>query len=314
MYFLKLIRWPNLLIIAASMYLLRYYLLLPLLESYGIGFVLSHFNFFVLCFSTILLTAAGYIINDIQDVDADKVNKPDKVIIGNNISAKAAENIYLFLNALAIGGGVYISYQIDMRSISLAFLLVAGLLYFYSTTYKGMLVLGNIMVAFFAALVPIMVLLFELPLLQMKYKVFVQASDFNFNFVIGWFGFYAAFAFLINLVREIIKDMEDFEGDNAYGQHTLPVAYGINLSKIIVLSLIGITILFALYLIIRYLHDPISLMYIISAILSPLFFIAYTIYNAKTKIDYTTASKWSKIVMLTGIMYVFLAHFLFLKT
>jgi len=104
-------------------------------------------------------------------------------------------------NIIAVIIGIYISYKIGIRSVSIVFLLVAGLLYFYSTTYKSQLVLGNLMVAFFAAVVPMMVILFELPLLSAKYKAFI-GSSFNFNFIIGWFGFYSLFAFLVSLIAK----------------------------------------------------------------------------------------------------------------
>jgi 4-hydroxybenzoate polyprenyltransferase len=311
-FFLKLIRWPNLLIIVLTMYLLRYCLLLPLLVSYGLSSQLSNFIFFLLVLSTLLLAAAGYIINDLYDVDSDKINKPSKVIISNIFSSKFAENLNLVLNAIAIGIGIYISFKIGIRSVSMAFMLVAGLLYFYSSSYKGYLLFGNLIVCFFAALVPIMVLLFELPLLKVHYESFLTET-FNFNFLIAWFGFYSLFAFLISLLRELIKDMEDFEGDSAYGQKTLPVTIGIKSSKIVSTFIILVTIVLIIYILSKYLYDPISCAYIISFVIMPLVYIGWILWFASEKKSYTIASAVCKMVMLTGILYSLLVRFVLFK-
>jgi 4-hydroxybenzoate polyprenyltransferase len=310
-YFLKLIRWPNLAIIAFTLVILRYCILIPLLDRYGLNLQLSNFVFFLLVLSTILLAAAGYIINDVYDVDSDKVNKPGKVIVGKYFTSQFAEYMSIILNILAVIIGIYISYKIGIRSVGVIFLLVAGLLYFYSTTYKSQLILGNLMVAFFAAVVPMMVVLFELPLLTAKYKTFISSS-FNFNFLIAWFGFYSFFAFLISLIREIVKDMEDFEGDSAYGQKTLPVAFGMGVSKFVVVFLTAITLAFLVYLVVKYLYQLFALLYILPFILTPVIIIGWLTILAKEKKDYTTISKICKILMLAGILFAVMARYVFL--
>jgi 4-hydroxybenzoate polyprenyltransferase len=288
-------------------------LLKPLLISNGVNIVTTNLNFFLLTLSVVLLTAAGYIINDVNDVSSDMVNKPEKVIIGKYIGIRPAENIYLVLNFLAIGIGVYISFTIGLRSVSMAFLLVAGLLYFYSTTYKSQLILGNIIVAIFASLVPIMVVLFELPLLKMKYKTFLDYSNFNFNFIIAWFGFYAIFAFIINLIREIIKDIEDFEGDRSYGYNTLPIAIGVKFSKLISFVLIAILLTLILYCLFIYLYNPVSIIYISIFIILPILFLIYKLAFANSKVDYSIASNICKLIMLAGVFYVLIVKLLVLK-
>jgi len=291
---------------------MRYCLLIPLLEANGINIQISHLNFFFLTFSIVLLAAAGYIINDINDVEPDKVNKPDKVIVGKNISAKSAEAIYMVINAVAIGLGVYIAYSIKIQSVSISFVLVAGLLYFYSGTYKGQIILGNLMVSIFAAFVPLLVLIFELPLLKAKYSFFIS-STFNFNFLIAWFGFYALFAFLTNLMREIIKDIEDFEGDSAFGQNTLPVKFGTQIAKYVVLGLISITIALVIFILFKYLHNLFTIVYAIPLIITPLLYLFWIVYSAKEKKDYSWASKVCKYTMVAGVMYIILVKFILLN-
>jgi 4-hydroxybenzoate polyprenyltransferase len=262
--------------------------------------------------ATILLAAAGYIVNDLYDIQTDKINKPGKVYIGNFISVRFAENIHLLLNFIAILIGIYISYSIGIRTASLAFLVVAGLLYFYSTTYKSQLIVGNLMVAFFAALVPLMVLLFELPLLKIKYKVF-ENSHFNLNFLIIWFGIYAIFAFLISLAREIVKDMQDIEGDSANNIKTLPVVFGIRFSKFSVIAVLLMIVILLIYILIRFIHDPISLTYIFPLILFPLIYTMLIIYKASHRSDYEKASLCCKIIMLTGMFYSLIVKFVLLN-
>ncbi len=284
------------------MYMLRFFVLIPLLESNGLNEQMGNFCFLLLALSTMLLAAAGYIINDLYDVDADMKNKPEKVVIGKSIKLRKAENLHLLLNAIAVAIGIYISYRIGLRSVSLSFLLVAGLLYFYSTTYKGQLVFGNILVAFFAALVPLMVVMFELPLLNAKYKLFLS-PHFNFNYLLVWFIIYAVFAFLISFAREIVKDMEDFSGDAANGYNTLPVKCGMKFSKIVTISVLTVTAILVFYFLIVFIHDPVSLVYILPFIVLPLIYTGYFILKASGKNDYEKASLYLKLIMLAGIFY-----------
>ena len=310
--FLRLIRWPNLLIIAATMYMLRYFIMLPLLDSYGLNPQMKDLDFFLLILATVLLAAAGYIVNDLYDVNTDKINKPTKIIIGKLIGLRFAENLHLLLNLVAIIIGIYISYSIGIRSVSLAFLVVAGLLYFYSTTYKSQLIVGNLMVSFFAALVPLMVLLFELPLLKTKYRIF-ENSGFNLNFLVIWFVIYASFAFLISFAREIVKDIQDIKGDSANAIRTLPVVYGIKISKFIVLILLAAIVALIFYILIRFIHDPISLTYILPFILTPVIYTGWIVYKASGIKDYEKASLFCKITMLTGMLYSIIVKFVLLN-
>ncbi len=301
--YLKLVRWPNLLVIIYTMLILRYFLLVPILNTYGVAPVLSDFHFILIVMACVLIAASGYIINDIYDKNIDAINCPELLIIGKYISVRAAENIYLIINILAIAIGVYVSYTINLRSLSLLFPIVAGILYFYSSSYKSVLLFGNIMVALLSAFIPITILLFDLPLLHIKYKPFLDAGNFNFNFVLAWFGFYAIFAFLISLFREIVKDIEDFEGDKSFGKNTLPVKLGVAVSKIVAIIINGITLFLALWIIFKYLHDPISLLYLLSLVVFPLILLILFLVKANKKEDYSRISRLSKLVMLTGISY-----------
>jgi 4-hydroxybenzoate polyprenyltransferase len=260
-----------------------------------------------------LTAAAGYVINDVYDVDIDNVNRPDSVIVGNKIRLRTAENFYIFLIVIAVSLGIFISYSINLHSLSMLIPVVAGLLYFYSTTYKGQVVIGNLMVAFFSGIIPIIVLLFELPLLKLRYAAFLKDSGFNLNFLIAWFGYYAIFAFLISLLREIIKDVEDFEGDTAYGKKTIPVTFGVLVSKVVSLVILSIIVFFEIFIITKYLHDTATVFYASVSLFIPSIYIGISIFWAKEKKDYSKISKWCKMIMVAGIIYTLVARFLVLN-
>ncbi|MGC8802920.1 MAG: geranylgeranylglycerol-phosphate geranylgeranyltransferase [Bacteroidales bacterium] len=311
--YLKLIRWPNLLVIAFCMYVLRYSLFIPLLHARGIEPVLSGFYFLLIVLACMLTAASGYIINDIYDRAIDKINKPDRLIVGELISIRSAENLYIILNLAAIILGIYVSYSINLRSLSLLFPIVAGILYFYSTTYKSIMLFGNILIAVLSALIPFTVILFELPLLYQKYKPFMDASHFNFNLVIFAFLAYSVFAFIISLFRELVKDIEDFEGDRAFGKNTFPVAFGTPLAKKMAFLLLIFLVTALVYMLVRYLHDPISLMYLIGFLIAPLGYVALLLVKAQTASQFSFISRITKIIMLLGISYALILGNLIIK-
>jgi 4-hydroxybenzoate polyprenyltransferase len=168
------------------------------------------------------------------------------------------------------------------------------------------------MVSFFAALVPLMVLLFELPLLKAKYRIF-ENSGFNLNFLVIWFAIYALFAFLISFAREIVKDIQDIKGDSANAIRTLPVVYGIKISKFIVLIFLAAIVALLFYILIRFIHDPISLTYILPFILTPVIYTGWIVYKASGVKDYEKASLFCKITMLTGMLYSIIVKFVLLN-
>lgn len=311
--YLQLIRWPNLIVIAYCMYVLRYALLIPLLQTRGIAPVLSDFHFFLIVLSCMLTAAAGYIVNDIYDRAIDKINKPERIIVGEKISVRSAENLYLVLNLAAIIMGIYVSYSINLRSLSLLFPLVAGILYFYSSTYKTILLFGNLLVAALSALIPFTVVLFDLPLIYQKFKPFMGSSHLNFNLVIFAFIAYSVFAFLISFFRELIKDIEDFEGDRAFGKNTFPVTFGTTWSKIIAFVIL-IMLMFSIgFVTFKYLRDPISIMYIIGLVLAPMGYLAVMLLKARNASDFSYISRITKIIMIMGITYALVLDNLILK-
>ena len=305
----SLIRFPNLLIISFTQYAMRYLLMEPLLPSDSFELQFGDFQFALLVFSTMLIAAAGYIINDYFDTRADLINKPTRVVVGVAISRKVAMILHLVLNIMGVGIGVYLAFYVGLPALSLVFMLSTGLLWFYSTNYKKQFLVGNLTVAFLTALVPLMVVLFEIPLLNREYGEVMIRYDADFNYLFAWVSAFSFFAFITTLIREIIKDAEDFEGDNAYGMKTVPIVLGTFWTRLLVVMLIAVTIFTLLFLLFKYIFfsvDPVdylSLVYFSICLLLPLILLAIQVMAAKGMSPFLRASTLIKLVMLFGISY-----------
>jgi len=313
---LRLIRFPNLVIIAATMLLIRYAIIQPTFIQYGIDleFPLLHFIFLVL--SVILIAAAGYMINDYFDVKIDMVNKPDDVIINKYFKDKSIFRAYFILNGIALGLAFYISLKVGIIALFLVFPVTIGVLWFYSTTYKQQLLVGNILVSLLIAMVPILVALYEMPSIHLKYQDFPGAYRVLLNVIFTWCEVFALFALLVNLTRELIKDAEDFEGDNVYGRNTLPIVFGIRIAKIAVNFLVLVIIFLLSYIFFKYLKvtnlgrfDWVTFSYFSLLLIIPLGIAGVIVFIAKVKKQYTIASMIVKIVMVAGILYALVAMF-----
>jgi 4-hydroxybenzoate polyprenyltransferase len=305
---LKLIRVKNLLIIVFTQYLMRYAVIFPMLESKGFESQFSDLNFFLLVLTTVLLAAAGYVINDYFDTGTDLVNRPDTVVVGKSISRRKAMTLHLILNIVAIIVGFYISLEIHLWKLVIIYVLITGLLWYYSSSYKKMFLIGNIIVAILTAMVPLMTVLYEIPVLNQKYSEVLLRIGENFYDVFFWVAGFSIFAFITTLNREIIKDIEDFEGDNAYGSRSLPVIAGIKTAKYVTSGIALLTvglIIFAYFNYVRIPSNPeiITPSYIVIFLILPSFYLMYMILKAKDKKDWKKAGNLLKLIMLFGVSY-----------
>jgi 4-hydroxybenzoate polyprenyltransferase len=310
MAFIRLIRFQNLLIIIITQYFIRWFILKPLLSVAGFTVQLSWLQFAMLVLSTVSLAAAGYIINDYFDRKTDLINRPGTVIVGRLISRRYAMFFHILFTVIGILAGAALSYSIHRLSLTIVFLFVSLVLWLYSTSYKRQLLIGNLFISFLVGIVPLMVLLFEFPLLVKRYELYTLAAGINFDFLIFWILSYSGFAFLLNLVREIIKDIEDFEGDYIFGRQTIPIVWGMNAAKKIVTVLIIIMILPILYLLFFHLNDRISVSYILLFIVMPLILLAFGAAWANNKRQYHTLSQIAKGIMFTGLLYCPIANYI----
>lgn len=307
---LRIVRYKNLIIVAATMYIMRIFIMQPLLLQKGMELQLNNLLFLFLTLATVFITAAGYVINDYFDTRTDLVNRPSTVVVGKSLSRRMVISLHWLLNFLGVGFGAFVSIAIGKPLLVIVFLLVPGVLWFYSTTYKRQFLLGNLIVAFLTALVPLMVLLFELPQLHSTYWQMVVFNPSLFNDIIYWVGGYAIFAFWLTLFREIVKDIEDYEGDNEYGRNTLPIVLGIKPARMVASSILFITIIILVYLFGAFLNflpsgkfDYFTFFYLLIGLIIPLVVLIIKLLTAQADKDYGWVSNFTKIVMLIGILY-----------
>ncbi len=311
--FIRLTRPLNLAVIALTMWLMRYYVLRPVVEVNGYELQLSAFYFFLLVLSTVLIAAAGNVINDYFDQRTDRVNKPKNIIVGVHVKRRVAMLVHQLFNLAGLAIAVFVAWKIGIWKLSIVSFFAAGSLWFYSVQFKRDLIVGNVIIAFLAGLVPLLVGLYEIPLLIREYGAEVAAYftemrpgedpamyfKIMFYFILG----YALFAFLLNLIREIQKDMADVKGDMRIGARTIPLVYGIKNAKKITASLIVIAMIALLVLQQMVVSDTYSLVYLIIAILLPLAMSLFYNHRAVRRPGFMRAGNYLKIAMLFGILY-----------
>ena len=315
--YLKLIRIQNLLMVPLTMYLLRYGIIEPLLlygysPNLGQELALQFPNklFHIIVLINVLLGAAGYVINDYFDRKIDSINRPQSVIIGNTVHRRFAIILHSLFNGIAVLLAFYVSYYYKKPIIAITYIMIAGIFWLYSTTYKKQFLIGNLIVAMGTAMIPLQVAYFELITLNAAYGDLLLLHELSFKIIFYWLAAFAVFAFLVNLLREIIKDIEDFEGDSSYGCNTLPVIAGIKTAKIVSLVLAFSTLWLLSFLYFKFLNDAVSKWYLTIAVGFPLLLISFLIVRAKTVKNYTIISWLVKIIMLTGILYALVAKYI----
>lgn len=322
--FIKLIRLPNLFIIVLTQYAVRYGIIYP----YGIELQMSSLHFFLLCLSTVMIAAAGYIINDYFDLRVDRINRPEKIIVGKYIKRRVAMGAHLVINILALAIAVYVTYTIDLKLLSIQLLSIIGLWY-YSILFKKKVLIGNIIVALMAGMVPLVAGIYELTLQRanatetvnqllffmeesLPYETVLQHFYNSLENIWMWIAGFSAFAFTSTLVREIIKDAEDYDGDKKYGHNTIAVHFGKRYAKIIAFVLTAVMIGVIAYMqYLKFLHqDLLSIVYATFALQVPLCYFVYKLFLANEKKDFTHLSQILKLIMLMGIGYISIFYYL----
>lgn len=297
MHILNLIRWKNLLMIASVQLLIKYALFEPFLKTTNLTITLNGFGFCLLILSTLCIAAAGNIINDVYDVATDVVNKPTKVIVGSKISEKTAFTLFIVLNVMGVLIGFYLSNLVGRSGFFAIFVTISALLYVYASYLKPTLLLGNIMISVMVALSILIVGIFELiPAITEQN----QATQLTFFKILLD---YALFAFLMNLAREIIKDLEDVDGDYKAGMNTLPIAIGRERASKISFVVTLVPLFGSAYYIAKYLYKyELFIGYFLIFIIAPLLYIAIRTFSAKSKKEYRHISTMLKLVMLFGML------------
>jgi 4-hydroxybenzoate polyprenyltransferase len=308
--FFRLIRSLNLLFIALTQFLFQYCIIIPSLKKIGLSSNLNDQLFFLLLLSSVFIAAAGYIINDYFDLDIDRINKPDKLVVERIIKRRWA----IFWHLLLSGLGVLISFYVGWKNnhnfiLGLANLACVLLLWVYSTTFKKKLLSGNIIISLLTGWVVLVLYVAEFDrfLLSGDIPQLKAATGKIFKLAV----LYSGFAFIISLIREVIKDIEDMPGDMKYNCRTMPIVWGINASKVFIATwlvvLMGALVILQVYVL------PYkwwwSIAYSIVLIISPLMVVFRKLFKASKTSDFHALSNWVKLIMMTGILSMIFFYF-----
>ncbi len=302
--FLRLIRFKNLFMLALMQLLFRY----GFLEFQAVPLALQDWQFALLVISTLCIAAGGYLINNIFDTGTDAYNKPDQVIVGTKISETSAYNYYIGLNIVGVGIGFYLSNVIDKPSFAILFVAIAATLYLYASSFKKYLLIGNILIAILLSLSVLIVGIFDLfpmitvenqPLMGTLFKVLID---------------YSIFAFMINLMREIVKDLEDVNGDYNQGMNTLPIVLGVSRTAKLVFFISLIPLVALIYYVYVYIFNLLfATVYSLIFIAAPMIYFTIKIYSAHLKKDFTHLSAVLKWVLFFGILSILVISLNILK-
>ena len=265
------------------------------LKLESIDLALANWQYILLVLSTVCIAAGGYIINNIEDQDSDMANKPKDVVVGVSIPENVAYNLYIVLTLIGVSIGFYLSNVIMRPSFLLVFILPAALLYIYATSLKQIMIVGNIVVAFMLSLSIIIIGLFTI--FPATNSGNMESMKIVFSILLD----YAIIAFIINFLREIVKDLEDISGDYQQGMRTLPIVLGESKTTKLVFVLSFLPIFLILYYIYRYLFQlQYATVYILGFIIGPLLYFMIKIWSAKTKKEYHHLSQILKLIILFG--------------
>ena len=303
MSFLKLIRFPNLIIVVLTQYLLQYLILVPAFESVGISPLLDHFHFSILVLSTVLIAAGGYIINDLEDYEIDLLNKREKVIINQFISVDNAWKMYWGVSIFGFLISFYLAFYVSNLPLIFIYPIAIFLLYFYSKTLKKSVLWGNMIVSIFCAFVAGIVIFAERENVWEMNELGAEVSNI--------FIFYLLFAFFSTMFREIIKDIEDEDGDRKNGCQTLPIVFGKTKAKWVGIFFGNVLLCILGYWLFLKKENGFDLgfFYILIGIIFPLLFSIIKLFLAKTKKEFHLLSQISKYIMLSGILYLLILSF-----
>ena len=295
--FFRLIRLSNLVFIALTQVLFQVCIYYPLYK----GSVPSYDtqSFILLVLASVFIAASGNIINDYFDINIDEVNKPHKMVVDKVIHRRSAIIWHLILNFAGIVCTILALPNLHKFYILLANLLCIGLLWMYSASFKKKLLIGNIIIALLTAWT-ILIIFFSKASISHASDInnINQPKLFRFAFL------YAGFAFIITLIREAIKDIEDMEGDARYGCKTMPIVWGVSNTKKYIaawlLILIGVLGIIQVYVLQFSWWWPV--LYCIVLIIGPLVGILMKLFKASSPNDYHTLGNHTKLVMLTGVL------------
>lgn len=304
---MRLVRWSNLLFLAALVWLMEKWVAVPVLDKAAFGEQLPWYVLLLVGAAIVLIAAGGYVINDYFDVKIDRINRPDEVIVTRSVSKPAAMRLSVGLSAAGLICGIVVAVLLQSMTLGIIFVLVPGLLWFYSSSYKRLFMVGNLTIALLAGLTPMIVAMTNVAQLQLLYEAILPYTSLEHD-LYAWLGGFALFAFLLTWIREIVKDLQDQMGDRELECHSMPVVWGEKWTKVFVTLLIVSALALIGHLWWHVLPFPtswtsLSTRYIVLGIVIPLLGSLWLLWSAKIPSDYKTCQQVIKLTMLLGMLY-----------
>ena len=305
--YLQLLRVGNLTFVAILLYVMEKWVATPLLQLEQFGELMPWWILTLLIVSVVGIAAGGYVINDYFDVKIDRINRPDNLVVTRIISRDAAMNLFYGLTAVGVIAGTVVAWWAHSWTLLFTYVVIPGLLWFYSASYKRMFLIGNLVVAFASAIVPLLVAIANADYLHHLYQNALAYSP-----IIGelyvWTGGFAIFAFLLTLVREIVKDIEDIEGDREMECRTLPIVWGDKVAKIIatiLLVVIATLIVYILFAVLPFSHEWKSLptRYVVFGLIVPILCSIVLLWAANSRTEYHRVQTIIKFAMFMGMLF-----------
>lgn len=304
---MRLVRWSNLLFLAALIWLMEKWVAVPILDKAAFGEQLPWYLLLLITLATLGIAAGGYVINDYFDVKIDRINRPDEVVVTRSVSKPVAMRISIVLSSIGALCGLVVAGLLHSLTIAILFILIPGLLWFYSSSYKRLFMVGNLIIALLAGITPIVVAMTNVAILQLRYGTIIPFTTLPHD-LYAWLGGFALFAFLLTWIREIVKDLQDQMGDRELECHSMPVVWGEKWTKVFVTGLIVATLAIIGHLWYHVLPFPISwtslsTRYIALGIVIPLLCTLWLLWAAKIPSDYKNCQQVVKFTMLIGMLY-----------
>ena len=305
--YLQLLRVGNLTFAAILLYVMEKWVATPLLQLEQFGELMPWWILTLLIVSVVGIAAGGYVINDYFDVKIDRINRPDNLVVTRIISRDAAMNLFYGFTAVGVIAGTVVAWWAHSWTLLFTYVVIPGLLWFYSASYKRMFLIGNLVVAFASAIVPLLVAIANADYLHHLYQNALAYSP-----IIGelyvWTGGFAAFAFLLTWVREIVKDIEDIEGDREMECRTLPIVWGDKVAKIIatlLLVVIATLIVYILFAVLPFSHEWKSLptRYVVFGLIVPILCSIVLLWAANSRTEYHRVQTIIKFAMFMGMLF-----------
>ena len=304
---MRLVRWSNLLFLAALVWLMEKWVAVPVLDKAAFGEQLPWYVLLLVGAAIVLIAAGGYVINDYFDVKIDRINRPDEVIVTRSVSKPAAMRLSVGLSGVGVVCGIVVAVLMRSMTLGIIFVLVPGLLWFYSSSYKRLFLVGNLTIALLAGQTPMVVAMTNVAQLQLLYEAILPYTSLEHD-LYAWLGGFALFAFLLTWIREIVKDLQDQMGDRELECHSMPVVWGEKWTKVFVTVLILSTLALIGHLWWHVLPFPtswtsLSTRYIVLGVVIPLLGSLWLLWSAKIPSDYKTCQQVIKLTMLLGMLY-----------